>query len=66
MTAGVFTLVLLLGNMLRDILPLMISQKASFGALLEAFGLQTSRLSVDGSLRTGGGGATEATGIGWD
>ena len=39
MTAAVFTFVLLLGNMLKDILPLLMSQKASFGSILQAFGL---------------------------
>src|SRR4051812_38863359 len=39
MTAAVFTFVLLLGNMLKDFLPLLISQKASFGVIAQAFGL---------------------------
>jgi lipopolysaccharide export system permease protein len=37
MTAAVFTFVLLLGNILRDILPLLMSQKATFGRIAEAF-----------------------------
>lgn len=39
MTVAVFTFVLLLGNALRDILPLLMSQKASLWIVAEAFGL---------------------------
>lgn len=39
MAAAVFTFVLLLGNVLREVLPLIISQKASFGVIARAFGL---------------------------
>ncbi|HYG24571.1 MAG TPA: LptF/LptG family permease [Verrucomicrobiae bacterium] len=39
LTVAVFTFVLLLGNVLRDVLPLLMSQTATFGAVLQAFGL---------------------------
>jgi lipopolysaccharide export system permease protein len=39
MTVAVFTFVLLLGNALREVLPLLMSQKASFGRVAQAFGL---------------------------
>jgi lipopolysaccharide export system permease protein len=39
MTAAVFTLVLLLGSFLREVLPLMISQKVSFLVIAKTFGL---------------------------
>ena len=39
MASAVFTFVLLLGNVLREILPLIITQKATFGLVAQAFGL---------------------------
>jgi lipopolysaccharide export system permease protein len=39
MTGAVFTLVLLIGNLFREILPLLISGRATFGLMLQAFGL---------------------------
>lgn len=39
MTAAVFTFVLLLGNVLREILPVLMSQKASLLRVAQAFGL---------------------------
>jgi len=39
MTAAVFTFVLLLGNLLREVLPLVINQKATFKLMAQAFGL---------------------------
>jgi lipopolysaccharide export system permease protein len=39
MTAAVFTFVLLLGNALREVLPLLMSQKASLGRIAQAFAL---------------------------
>ncbi|HPU54889.1 MAG TPA: hypothetical protein PLH97_01230, partial [Verrucomicrobiota bacterium] len=43
MTAAVFTFVLLLGNLLREVLPLVINQKATFKLMAQAFGLLIDR-----------------------
>jgi lipopolysaccharide export system permease protein len=47
MTALVFTFVLLLGNALKEILPLLMSQKASAGRIAQAFGLLIPFVGVD-------------------
>jgi lipopolysaccharide export system permease protein len=39
MTGAVFTFVLLLGNVLRDVLPLLLNQQATLGSILMAFAL---------------------------
>lgn len=39
LTVAVFTFVLLLGNVLRDVLPLLMSQRANLGIVAQAFGL---------------------------
>src|SRR5438445_10531138 len=39
MTVGVFTAVLLLGNVLKEILPFLISGQVKFGVVVEAVGL---------------------------